>query len=130
MKTEIEIKSIWGSVLFSHEKEDNTIKDTLQGAYLRGANLREADLQGANLRGANLQGANLDMCAYSLSCASLKFKSDLRIRTQMAFHFASLIANADQENVTDVERKIYSTMLEYVNRFHRTDVAKLPTLEP
>ena len=69
MKTKIEIKSIWGSVLFSYEKEDNTIKDTLEeavrsganlrGAYLGGANLRGAYLGGANLRGAYLRGANL-----------------------------------------------------------------------
>ena len=42
MKTKIEIKSIWGSLLFTFEKEDNSIKDTLveavkQGAYLQGA---------------------------------------------------------------------------------------------
>jgi uncharacterized protein YjbI with pentapeptide repeats len=70
----IQIKSIWGSILFEHEKENNTIKETLQeadlqeadlrgadlwGADLRGANLQEADLRGANLRGANLQEANL-----------------------------------------------------------------------
>ena len=69
MKTKIEIKSIWGSVLFSYEKEDNTIKDTLEeaiksganlgGAYLGGANLRDANLGGANLGGAYLGGANL-----------------------------------------------------------------------
>lgn len=51
MKTKIEIKSIWGSVLFSYEKEDNTIKDTLEEAINSGANLRGAYLGGANLRG-------------------------------------------------------------------------------
>ena len=61
----IEIKSRWfGKVLFSYEKEDNTIKDTLveavkQGAYLRGAYLRGADLHGAYLSGAYLRGAYL-----------------------------------------------------------------------
>ena len=46
----IQIKSIWGDVLFEYEKENNTIKDTLE----------EAVKQGANLNGANLNGANLD----------------------------------------------------------------------
>ena len=85
----IQIKSIFGSVLFEHESNDNTIKETvieavknkadlqgaylqgaylqgadlqgayLQGAYLRGAYLQGADLQGANLRGADLRGADL-----------------------------------------------------------------------
>ena len=64
MKTKIEIKSVWGSVLFSYEKEDNTIKETLEeaiksGAYLGGANLGDANLRGANLGGANLGGADL-----------------------------------------------------------------------
>ena len=59
MKTKIEIKSIFGNVLFSFEKENNTIKDTLVEAYLRGADLRGANLRGANLAGANLRGADL-----------------------------------------------------------------------
>ena len=85
MKIKIDIKSVFGDVLFSFEKENNTIKDTLEeanlkeadlrGAYLRGADLgganlggadlrgaylRGADLRGANLRGANLEDANLE----------------------------------------------------------------------
>ena len=59
MKIKIQIKSIFGSVLFEYSKENNTIKDTLREATLRGADLREADLRGANLYGANLYGANL-----------------------------------------------------------------------
>ena len=60
----IQIKSIWGTILFEYEKENNTMKDTLMEAVkkradLRGANLRGANLRGANLRGANLGGANL-----------------------------------------------------------------------
>ena len=64
-KIKIEIKNRWtGSVLFEHEKENNTIKDTVEkavreGAYLEGANLRGAYLGGAYLEGANLEGANL-----------------------------------------------------------------------
>ena len=64
MKTKIEIKSIFGKVLYSLEKENNTIKDTMEeavsnGAYLSGANLRGANLCDANLRDANLRGADL-----------------------------------------------------------------------
>jgi len=64
MKTKIQIKTYWGSVLFEYEKKENTIKDTLEqaiktGAYLRGAYLTGADLRGADLRGANLRGADL-----------------------------------------------------------------------
>ena len=44
MEIKIQIKSIFGSVLFEYSKENNTIKDTLC----------EANLCGADLRGANL----------------------------------------------------------------------------
>ena len=57
--TKIEIKTIWGDIIFTHEKENNTVKDTLQEAVKSGANLRSADLGGANLYGANLRSADL-----------------------------------------------------------------------
>ena len=62
--TKIEIKTMWGDIIFTHEKENNTVKDTLQeavrsGAYLGGADLGGADLGGADLRGAYLGGADL-----------------------------------------------------------------------
>ena len=57
--TKIEIKTIWGDIIFTHEKENNTVKDTLQEAVKSGADLRGADLRGANLYGADLYGANL-----------------------------------------------------------------------
>ena len=57
--TKIEIKTIWGDIIFTHEKENNTVKDTLQEAVKSGADLRGADLYGADLGGANLYGANL-----------------------------------------------------------------------
>ena len=59
MEVKIEIKSIFGYVLFEYSKENNTIKDTLIKAIKRGANLRGADLGGADLRDAYLGGANL-----------------------------------------------------------------------
>ena len=64
MKTKIVIKSVFGSILFEYEKENNTIKETLleaikSGAYLGGADLRGAYLGGADLGGANLRGADL-----------------------------------------------------------------------
>lgn len=48
MKIKIDIKSVFGNVLFSFEKENNTIKDTLV----------EANLEDANLEGAYLEGAD------------------------------------------------------------------------
>ena len=54
MTTKIEIKSIFGEVLFEYKKNDNTIRDTIAEAIKQ-----YADLQNANLRNANLQDANL-----------------------------------------------------------------------
>ena len=75
MKIRIDIKSIFGNVLFSLEKENNTIKDTLAEAYLRGANLRDADLKDADLGNANLEYA--DLRGANLRNANLK-DADLR----------------------------------------------------
>ena len=95
MKIKIDIKSVFDNVLFSFEKENNTIKDTLVEAYLEGANLKDANLKdanlkdaylecanlrGANLRGADLRGANLrgaDLRGANLKDANLK-DADLR----------------------------------------------------
>ena len=59
MKIKIEIKSVFGKVLFALEKENNTIKDTLEEAVRNNVNLEYANLEYANLRNANLRNANL-----------------------------------------------------------------------
>ena len=59
MKVKIQIKSVFGKLLFESKKENNTIKDTLLEAIKQGANLYGADLYGADLRSANLYGADL-----------------------------------------------------------------------
>ena len=56
----IQIRSIWGEVLFEYEKENNTLKDTLEEAVKQGANLEGANLEGASLEGASLYGASLN----------------------------------------------------------------------
>ena len=70
MKIKIDIKSVFGNVLFSFEKENNTIKDTLVEAYLEDADLEDAyledaDLGNAYLEDAYLKGANLRGADYS-----------------------------------------------------------------
>ena len=59
MEVKIEIKSIFGNVLFEFSKENNTIKDTVEEAVRRGADLSGADLRDAYLRDAYLRGADL-----------------------------------------------------------------------
>lgn len=72
MKVKIDIKTFSGSVLFSYESEDNTIKKTLEKAVLEGANLRGANLRGANLTGAYLRGAKFTEPIYIADLYSLK----------------------------------------------------------
>ncbi len=56
----IEIENRWtGSILFEYEKENNTLKDTVEQAVKEGANLKRANLGGAYLGGANLGRAYL-----------------------------------------------------------------------
>lgn len=60
----IEIRDIFGEIIFEHECENNSVMRTVdaavdQIAYLSGANLSYANLSYANLRGAYLSGADL-----------------------------------------------------------------------
>jgi hypothetical protein len=90
METKIEIKTLFGLVLFEFEKENNSIKDTIIEAVKNRANLRCADLSDADLSGvdlhsadlsdADLSGANLggaDLHSADLSGANLR-GADLR----------------------------------------------------
>ena len=69
-KVKIQIKSIYGSVLFEYEKENNTVKDTVIEAVKKAADLRSADLRSADLRSADLSYANLSSA--DLSYANLR----------------------------------------------------------
>jgi len=79
MKTTIQIKSIFGKLLFEFEKEDNSIKETVLEALKYGADLSGADLSRANLYGADLSGADLsraDLSGADLYGADL-YRADL-----------------------------------------------------
>ena len=81
MKSKIQIKSIFGDLLFEYECEDNTIAKTVSKALESSANLRSADLSHANLRSADLRYANLryanlsyaDLSYANLSYANLSY---------------------------------------------------------
>ena len=75
MKIKIQIKSVSGKVLFELEKENNTIKETLEQAVKENANLENANLEYADLRNANLNNADLNNA--NLEYANLE-NADLR----------------------------------------------------
>ena len=74
-KIKIEIKSIFGDVLFTHKCVDNTIAKTVKKAVKSSADLRSANLRYADLSSADLSYANLRYA--DLSYADLRY-ADLR----------------------------------------------------
>jgi uncharacterized protein YjbI with pentapeptide repeats len=76
----IEIKTVFGDLLFTYEKENATIKDAVLEAIAKKINLRYADLSSADLRYADLRYANLssaDLRYANLRYANLS-SADLR----------------------------------------------------
>ncbi len=67
--TTIEIKSIFGKVLFTYTNENATIKDAVEQAVKEKVSLEYADFSSADLSCANLLSANLRSA--DLSCANL-----------------------------------------------------------
>ena len=75
MKTKIEIKNIFGKLLFEFECENNTIKKTVEKAIENSANLYYANLQSADLSYADLSYADLrsaNLCYANLRSANLR----------------------------------------------------------
>jgi len=70
MKTKIEIKSIFGNLLFTYEGENATIKDAVEQAVKERVSLAYANLSSANLRYADLPSA--DLSSADLSSADLR----------------------------------------------------------
>ena len=98
MKTKIEIKSIFGKLLFEFECENNTVKKTVEKAIESSADLRYANLSSTNLRYANLRYANLSFAnlrSANLSSADLRY-ANLR---SVDLRYANL-SSADQNEGT------------------------------
>ena len=70
-KIKLQIKNIFGKLLFEYECEDNTIKKTVTEAIKNSANLRYADLRSADLHSADLHSADLRYA--NLSYADLRY---------------------------------------------------------
>jgi hypothetical protein len=55
--------------------------------------------------------------------------TDEKIRIQITFHLLNLIKVAVEKNIATIqEKEIYTYCLNYANKFHRTDVERLPLL--
>ncbi len=113
---------LWGAYLQGADLQGADLQGAdLQGADLHGANLRWADLRRADLRGAYLQGAylrgaNLDFSCFPLWCGSFNIKADMRLATQLAYHFCKI----NFENCPEA-KEMQEKMKDLANKFHRVD---------
>jgi hypothetical protein len=94
MKTKIEIKSIFGNVLFTYEAENATIKDAVEKAVKEKVSLSNADLSNANLSNADL--SNADLSNANLSNARLSNANLSNARLSNAD-----LSNADLSNAVN-----------------------------
>jgi hypothetical protein len=100
MKIKLQIKSIYGIVLFEFEKEDNSIKETVIEAIKFGANLSRANLYGANLSGANLSGANLSRANLSgANLSGIKIKKAVVLSGLYKYIVIPFISEDDEKYV-------------------------------
>ena len=93
----IQIKSIFGKILFEYTKLNNTVKDTLEVAVKNNVNLSNADLRDANLSNADLSNAILRYANLSnadLSNAILRYANLLN-----ADLYNANLSNANLSNV-------------------------------
>ena len=108
-KIKFEIKNRWtGSVLFEYEKEDNTLKDTVEQAVRARADLSEADLSRADLSRADLSRA--DLSGANLLGAYI-YVSDNEIEESVIKDFEE--KNGIKITKTDINRNIVPTRWSY-----------------
>jgi len=60
----------------------------------------------------------LDFSSLPLWCGSLKMRTDVKQRKQIAYHLASLFVNS-KEPLTDEEKQLLDVIKPYANQFHR-----------
>ena len=133
MEVKIEIKSIFGNVLFEFSKENNTIKDTIIEAVKRGANLRGANLHGADLGDANLGGAykitSVDDILLIGPIGSRAdythiYRTDKGVYVKCGCFFGTVDEFASKVKDTHGDNKFanqYRKVIDFVNKYFETD---------
>ena len=111
MKIKIEIKSVLGKVLFALEKENNTIKDTIEEAVRNNANLINANLINADLENANLENANLYNA--NLVNANLENANLINAKLYNANLYNANLINANLINANLYNANLYNANLIY-----------------
>ena len=110
----IEIKNIYGDVIFKHEAENNTVTLTVEAAVSCGVSLSKANLAGADLSWADLIGADLedaDLSWADLSWTDLENANLKNANLKGAFLAGAFLAGANLKGA-DIERaNIYGANL-------------------
>jgi hypothetical protein len=121
----------------AHMKDAKLQNAYLYGADMRGADMKDADMQGADMRGADMRGADMrgadmrgadvDYSVWPLWCGSFDVKCDIRLASQLAYHFCRLDCK-DKEVVA-----AQNALITLANKFHRAEeygvLKPKPTLE-
>ena len=132
----VEIKNVFGRVIFEYECAKNSIKKTVleaikQKADLSGANLSRADLSGANLSGADLSGAYLSGAylsgAYLLG-ANLSGANLSRADLSRAYLLGADLSRADlsRANLSGADLSGADLSGADLSRAENKDTAKMP----
>ena len=134
MKTKIEIKNIYGEVLFTYENENATIKEALEQAVKENAKLENANLYNAKLENAKLENADLynaDLynaelpifCKWSHSIKNDKIKIGCKKKTieEWDIFFASDEVYTTERNTQDFKQiqavyEAYKSYLTFLNK--------------
>lgn len=78
----IEIKSVFGKLLFEYDCEDNSIKKTVEKAIKENIPLSSADLNSADLNSADLRSADLPIyCKWGHSIQDNKIKIGCKLKS-------------------------------------------------
>ncbi len=126
----IEIKSIFGEVLFTYESEKATIKDAVEKAIkknisLKFANLRSANLRSANLRSANLSSANLrsaDLSSANLRSANLRSADLYSANLYSADLYSANLSSADLRSADLSSANLSSANLSSANLYSAKNI--------
>ena len=131
-KIKFEIKNRWtGSILFEYEKEDNTLKYTVEKAVKE-----KIDLEGANLEGANLRGVYIYVDDNEIDVENkikdFEEKSNIKItetyinknifstRWNAFWRYGLIICDweiKEQEEITEENKEIEEMKTEYTTTF-------------
>ena len=105
----IEIKSIFGELIFEYECENNTIKKTVEQAVRKNISLYSADLSSANLSSANLSSADLRLA--NLSSANLSSANLSSANLRSANLRSANLRSADLSSANLSSANLYSADL-------------------